>query len=293
MSSFKKLSRQDVTYVPYTANKRWVITSSSLSISGSFSVYAGTNITGTFQPSNSLIDPKSNGQYERLIYSTINHMFYQAFSGSLNTQSLMFNVGTYLSASEQRPTGSYFIYDTNPNQIKNFPTGTNQKIRVLTVNQDVYGSQILPYSFVASSSNSIIKDDGNGNLLTGSVYIGNIFYPQGIAVITSQNYLGLFPTASNSPAFTLTFQNEHIVYENEVRCIVKESNFNLSYNPSLTTNYASGSLRNFATGSDFSPYATAVGLYNDNNELLVVAKFGKPILISPNTDMTFVVKYDT
>jgi hypothetical protein len=27
--------------------------------------------------------------------------------------------------------------------------------------------------------------------------------------------------------------------------------------------------------------------------LLAVAKFGKPIMISPNTDMTFVVKYDT
>jgi len=26
--------------------------------------------------------------------------------------------------------------------------------------------------------------------------------------------------------------------------------------------------------------------------LLAVAKFAKPLLISPNTDMTFVVKYD-
>jgi hypothetical protein len=95
-----------------------------------------------------------------------------------------------------------------------------------------------------------------------------------------------------SGPFTASFKNEHTVYENEVRCLVQESDFNLSYNPTLVTNYASGSLKDFATGSNFNTYATALGLYNDNNELLAVAKFGKPMLMSPNTDMTFVIKYD-
>ena len=94
-------------------------------------------------------------------------------------------------------------------------------------------------------------------------------------------------------SFTLSFKNEHIIYENEVRCLVQESDYNLSYNPTLLSgSYISGSVKDFATGSDFHPYATSLGLYNDNNELLAVAKFGKPILMSPYTDMTFVVKYD-
>jgi DNA/RNA endonuclease YhcR with UshA esterase domain len=94
-------------------------------------------------------------------------------------------------------------------------------------------------------------------------------------------------------SFTLSFKNEHIIYENEVRCLVQESDYNLSYNPTLLSgSYISGSVKDFATGSDFYPYATSLGLYNDNNELLAVAKFGKPIMISPDTDMTFVVKYD-
>ena len=103
----------------------------------------------------------------------------------------------------------------------------------------------------------------------------------------------------NSGSFTLSFKNEHTVYENEVRCVVKESEFNLSYNPTLVNNYSSGSLKSFATGSTlpsgsyFTPYATGIGLYNDDGDLLAVAKFGKPILMSPYTDMTFVVKYDT
>ena len=94
-----------------------------------------------------------------------------------------------------------------------------------------------------------------------------------------------------SGSFNLSFKNEHTIYENEVRCIVKESEFNLSYNPTLTSD-ESGSLYGFATSSSFNPYVTTLGLYNDNNELLAVAKFGKPLLISPDTDMTFVVKYD-
>jgi hypothetical protein len=114
-------------------------------------------------------------------------------------------------------------------------------------------------------------------------------------------------------SFTISFKNEHIIYENEVRCLVEESDFNLSYNPTLLASgsqyivtsgsQASGSVytltgsidstvKDFATGSTFYTYATTLGLYNDNDELLAVAKFGKPIMMSPDTDITFVVKYD-
>jgi hypothetical protein len=93
--------------------------------------------------------------------------------------------------------------------------------------------------------------------------------------------------------FNLSFKNEHIIQENEVRCLVEESDFNLTYNPSLISgSFIGGIVKDFATGSEFHTYTTQLGLYNDNNELLAVAKFGKPILISPDTDMTFVVKYD-
>ena len=102
------------------------------------------------------------------------------------------------------------------------------------------------------------------------------------------------PVITNiSSSVSISFKNEHIIHENEIRCIVKESEYNLSYNPSLVLgSYASGSLRGFATSSSFHPYTTALGLYNDENELLMVAKFGKPLMISPETDMTFIIKYD-
>ena len=89
----------------------------------------------------------------------------------------------------------------------------------------------------------------------------------------------------------LSFKNEHIIYENEIRCKVNENEFNLSHNPTLATDNL-GSLRPFAITSGFSPYVTTVGLYNERSELLAVAKLAQAVPLSSVTDTTFVVKYD-
>jgi hypothetical protein len=90
---------------------------------------------------------------------------------------------------------------------------------------------------------------------------------------------------------TIKFKSEYIIYENEVRCKIGENDFNMSTNPTITTDN-SGSLRDFATSSFFAPYVTTVGLYNERNELLVVAKLAKPLSLSSVADTTIVVKYD-
>jgi len=54
-----------------------------------------------------------------------------------------------------------------------------------------------------------------------------------------------------------------------------------------------GTLANNITGPDYRPYATTVGLYNGANELLVVGKLGTPYPIPANTDMTFVIRWDS
>ena len=286
MSSFKKLSKSDVTVVPYSANKYWTFTRSTSPTYSS--INQGTNVSGLFSKNS---DPVSNGQYERLVYNTINQLFYQSITSSLNTSSLASSI-YYESASQQRPTSSYFIYNDNDNFVNNFPTNISETIQVLAINADVYGNKVLPNSILLTGTSINISDDGFGNLYntySTKTHIGNIFYAQGMFVITNQSYQNLFTNT-----FTLSFRNEHIIYENEVRCLIKESDYNLSYNPTLLSgSYISGSVLDFATGSYFHPYATSLGLYNDNNELLAVSKFGKPIMMSPDTDMTFVVKYDT
>jgi hypothetical protein len=220
MSSYKQLNKADVTTVPYAANKQWIFNFDD-SVPGStyneyYQIFKGTNLNGLFSP----LESSYNNQYERLIYSTINHMFYQSYSGSLlDTGSLMFDETTYVSASQQRPTSSYFDYNTNYLLIKNFPTGSGAEITVLNISQDVYGSKVLPHSFKIASSPSIkIIDDGYGNLFDvggaeddyvlpawptinyfddltpgeGIYHVGNIFYAHGIVVITNPDYQDLF-----------------------------------------------------------------------------------------------------
>ncbi len=51
-------------------------------------------------------------------------------------------------------------------------------------------------------------------------------------------------------------------------------------------------LIDFATGSYFTPYVTTVGLYNNNHELVAVAKLSQPLPTSAVTDTTILVNLD-
>ena len=194
MSSFKQLSKSDVTVVANQANKQWTLPYCPYPTSSDYlTIYKGTNVTGAFSADN---DPVTEGEYERLVYAQINQMFYQTYTASLNTSSLMFTLNNYQSASQQRPTSSYFIYNDNDNLIVNFPTGAMDGIRVVAINQSVFGNKVLPGNFQLSSSAYNITDDAYGNLFdySGSkTHVGNIFYAQGLAIVTNQDYQLMFP----------------------------------------------------------------------------------------------------
>lgn len=64
-----------------------------------------------------------------------------------------------------------------------------------------------------------------------------------------------------------------------------------SYN--TTSAYeAATDVESFATHSFFAPYITSIGLYNDLNELLAVAKVSRPIRNDPELALSFVVRFD-
>ena len=93
--------------------------------------------------------------------------------------------------------------------------------------------------------------------------------------------------------YTLTFTSEYTAYQNEVRCTINENDFNYTLNPSANKAGTTGSYIDAVTGSDFHPYFTTVGLYNDSDELLVVGKLSRAYPVPPNTDMTIVVRWDS
>jgi hypothetical protein len=196
MGSFKKIYNQDVTFTQYNANKQWTISIICFPTSSQYlTIYKGTNLTSSFSSGS---DPKSEGQYEHLLYTQINQLFYQKYTSLLNTSSLTNSV-YYESASVQRPISSYFIYNDNSNLIDYFPTGAMESIRIIAINQDLYSTKILPNTFILSSSAYYVTDDGYGNLYDYSssiTHVGNLFYAHGLGIITNQDYQLMFPTSS-------------------------------------------------------------------------------------------------
>jgi hypothetical protein len=120
------------------------------------------------------------------------------------------------------------------------------------------------------------------------------------------------PVSSLTVPYSLGLTSETTIYVNEVKCRVLENDFNYSQNPTVFK-YASvvtgskalpfysssvgiitdGTIADNLTGSSFNPYATTVGLYNESNELLVVGKLATPYPIPENTDITFIIRWDS
>ena len=48
----------------------------------------------------------------------------------------------------------------------------------------------------------------------------------------------------------------------------------------------------YVTGSDFTPFVTTVGLYNDEKELMAVGKLAQPLALSQHVDTTILINLD-
>ncbi len=119
-------------------------------------------------------------------------------------------------------------------------------------------------------------------------FAGNIFYNLGIAVVTH-------PAAIDGGIDSVEYRSTMTLLETQAYCTVGPGEYQTTFNRSVHTwdpvsNQYVVSCR--YTGSEFRPYVTSVGLYNDNNELLAVAKLSTPIQTSKTTDTTFVVRFD-
>ena len=71
----------------------------------------------------------------------------------------------------------------------------------------------------------------------------------------------------------------------------KNGEYNFSNNPSFATG-SDGKFTQSTFVNDPKVYITTVGLYNENQELLAVAKLSKPILKSFSNEILVKVKLD-
>ena len=120
-------------------------------------------------------------------YRTIRQVYYQqAISGSV------LNSASFWDPSWVSTAASGTLDQTN----YDFPIGDSGSVLIFAVPSSQFGEQISRKTFSISSvgfaTQFNIVDDGNGNLidtLNSNIHVGNLFYAQGIAVITNNDYV--------------------------------------------------------------------------------------------------------
>jgi hypothetical protein len=93
-----------------------------------------------------------------------------------------------------------------------------------------------------------------------------------------------------------TLQSEETVTSNYIFCRAQNHEFNFSTQPNFLASTRNITGSSGAINNDFiktpPTYITSVGLYNDNNELLAVAKLSKPLRKDFTTEALIRVKLD-
>lgn len=254
MSTFKKIKPRDVYVSSHLAKKRWEIPQASFESVGI--------TTGSFS--------SGSDNY----WDSIRHLYYSNFE------------------SENVQSGSYENYLQST--LAQFSSRSlADEITIVSIPRNLFGVGIQPGTFSLESGSIQIEDNSEGELYTGSVKVGDIIYPHGMIILSGSNSI-------NINEVTASFNSRQPIHTLSVHCRVLDSEMTHTSNPSGMVSQSlagllarsGGTYTSNLTGSAFQPYVTTIGLYNDSNDLIAVAKLGRPTPKSQNTDMTFVIRLD-
>lgn len=211
----------------------------------------------------------------------------------------------------------------------------------VTYNGVTYDDMIIS-SFDVESGVMVVDNIPFLDEAVGTNKVGNVFYTQGLIVITKDSVNKLLSD------WEIRYKSTQTIYENEYLLIVQPDEFNVSQNPTAITvvgqqneniidsngivrkvitnpgvkyirkksilengnildyRYSSSiddSAAGFehydlsgsidSTGSFLAPFITTIGLYDDDMDLVAVAKLPQPIKSEPDIPINFIVRFDT
>ena len=310
MSVYKQLLASDILVTPLEVSKAFYLNGLAAVTGSGVDRFLGKNITGLFSTDEATTGEIST-EYQRLIYNSAKELYYSNYQSSSygDPVSVPEFIPNEFDSGPASSAGRYENYlQTDLTFERYFPTASNAIIGVFSVPKHLYGDKILPNSFsMTDFSVGVISDDGEGNLILNSTpnrIVGNIIYQHGIAVVTN-NISGIVNSFTTGSLLRCEFSSSFTIYETQYKCTINPSEYNFSLNETLlsgssafTYNASSyyqpegDTLVDFATGSIFNPYVTGIGLYNDNQELLAVAKLAKPLPTSTTSDTTILINLD-
>jgi hypothetical protein len=328
MSVFKPFITSDVVVSPFKVNKNFYFEGIAALTGSGIDLFLGENTDPLLWVSGSTSTGYNSIQDQFLVYRSIRELYYYNYIDGVDGSSVAtasFNPDGTITGLLYTPNSYNYLSNTLPAN-RYFPTGSGEIIGVIAIPSNLFGEYIKPGTFTLSYESGSFTDDGEGNILTGSSKVGDIIYEHGMVIIThgeTLEILSLLPPLPEPPQFrtpresisiktpnapipqlmgmspitspnlTCSFDSTITIYESQYKCTLRENEFNFSQNPTLISGSTnSGKIYDYATGSYFNPYVTTVGLYNNDKELLAVAKLAQPLPLSSVTDMNILINLD-
>ncbi len=290
----KEIPKSDIVIRPFKVYKEWAFTETDKD-----EVDVKWGLSGSFGD----FDATDANDIRGVIYRSIEAQFYRNSA----TASIMTEVGrrkSYSSTTERNLESQFALF---------------------SIPQIYYGEGIKPGSLTLTTGSVTYTDDGFSNLIDSASNIkGNILYDRGFVIATKDIQSG-----SSFTDYSLQFRSTKTIFENEIFISVLESEFNASTNPTALTDIDSElviailddpvtkqkytgsffniksakvnplfweydfSASNDPTGSYLAPYITTIGLYDNEMNMVAVAKLPQPIKSLPDYPLNFIIRFDT
>jgi hypothetical protein len=290
---FKEIPKSDIVTRPFKVYKEWIIDEEDTDIS---ILYGVSSSFGAFDP--------DTDDLSGVIYRSIQAQFYRDSTNA----SILTEVGkrkSYASTDERNLESEFGL---------------------ISIPQHKYGEGIKvgTVKFTDNNNDKVYLDDGYSNLVSGSTICGNIMYDRGFVILTKDT-----PSGSLTD-FRIEYNSTQTIYENEIFISVLENEFNVSQNRTalIDADYESGSLITHGqysysshysqsytnlrsakinplfnhydvsssldpTGSYLAPFITTIGLYDNELNMVAVAKLARPMKSLPDYPLNFIIRFDT
>ena len=327
---FKRLDPQDVNKTPFKVYKEFTVTNNDSgsgvynfrAISGSHHNFISSSADVIHYPSASFYSLPSyfmiNSRYYRQSEPGLRRTVVNPYNNFASNNPDQYRV-LHQSASVISVSKTMYGERMKPGSIRLEDDSTNTTVVIVDDAKGNLYDLSVSSSFAKFSSQSFSVNDHTES------FAGNVFYEEGVLVITNTGSKFVdVGTKVGTDGYSLKYKAQVTLNEYSYTCVVGENEFNSSTNIS-TTFQRSGSINvsgsdswrffppgdaanksgsykhyyqqatryaTFTTHSEFQPYVTKIGLYNDFDELIAIGQLSAPIKNERDLALGFVVRFD-
>jgi hypothetical protein len=236
---------------------------------------------------NTILAKRSDGTYSTVISSSTivtgsnyHHIVYQKTGSAIQLYVNGVLESSTIDNLRDNPTNTsnVFIGALNTTYAESY-SGSIDEVRIY--------NKGLSATEIASLTN---RDFYSGSLYQTNV-AGNVFYRLGNIVVSSP--MPKYHSMISVGAWTASLQSSHKIYETEILVRVPKDALNYTMNPTILKAPNSDEVIDEMLSGSLTPYITTVGLYNEQNELLAVAKLAAPLQKRTDVDTNIIVRWDS